>query len=246
MNSDSPWTYLRRRDTEQGLTTLRERFRARPNLSNMMELGVAFLWVQDYSAAEKHFGDAITANSTAGDALYGMLGTARWCLGDRRTAVKSWEAGLDAPFAVGGLGLHLPLLLFVVSILSPGVYLKKEAEKLLLNRIDDPRSKYWPGPLAKFVLGLGDENTLDGLYTGVNDVDTRHRKWLTRFYHGILSLDAGSLDPTGLKMLMSVSSDTSQPEWSDEDSFLSLLWSEEFYIARHEARTGAPASRPTF
>jgi hypothetical protein len=236
MNNDNPWSYLRRGNAEQGLAILRERFRITPNGSNTMELGIGFMWVKEYRGAEQHFGDAVKAYSAAGDAFYGMLGTAKWCLGDRRTAVKRWEAGLDAPFAVGGLGLHLPLLLFVASILSPGVYLKKEAEKLLLSRIDDPRSKYWPGPLAKFVLGLGDENTLDGLCTGVNDVDTRHRKWLTRFYQGILSFDSGSLDPTGLKMLMSVCSDISQPEWSDEDSFLSLLWSEEFYIARHEAR----------
>jgi hypothetical protein len=29
--------------------------------------------------------------------------------------------------------------------------------------------------------------------------------------------------------------DTSGPEWAEERNFLGLLWSEEFFVARHEA-----------
>lgn len=186
MNSQNPWDYLRHRRVEPGILILRERYMREPSGSHIVELGVAYLWVGDYQAAQQHFQYAMETHPTLGDIFYGMAGIAKWCVDDPGAAVRLWHAGLDAPYAVGGLGVHLPLLLFVASILRPGLLPKKQAEQILIEKVDDRRVKNRPGPLAKFVLGLGDEKTLPGLCKGVHERDTQHRKWLTQFYKAVL------------------------------------------------------------
>ncbi len=199
MNNQNPWDHLRQENAEQGLTILRERYTHDPSGSHTMELGVAYLWVEDYEAAEQHFQYAIKTHRTLGDVFYGMAGAAVWCTDNPGAAVRHWHAGLDAPYAVGGVGIRLPLLLFLASILRPNVYPRNDASRVLLKRIQDPRSKYWPGPLAKFVLGLGDEKTLANLCTGTNELDTLHRKWLVRFYQTVLAWGQGNLIPADFK-----------------------------------------------
>lgn len=235
MDSQNPWDHLRQKSAEPGLAILRERYKREPSGSHIVELGVAYLWVGDYQEAEQHFRYAIKTHPTPGDIFYGMAGAAKWCTDEPGAAVRHWHAGLDSPYAVGGVGIHLPLLLFLASILRPGVYPQEDAARVLLKRIEDPRVKYWPGPLAKFVLGLGDEKTLSGLCTGANELDTLHRKWLAQFYKAVLECDRGTLTPTEFKTRMQETADTSRSEWSEEGNFLSLLWSEEFFIARYEA-----------
>lgn len=234
MDSQNPWDYLRQKNIEPGLTILRERCSCEPNGTHTMELGVAYLWVGDYQSAEQHFQYAIETHKTPGDIFYGMAGAAKWCIDDHEAAVGYWCAGLNAPYAVGGVGLHLPLLLFLASILRPGIDPEDDAAKVMLKKIEDPRVRYWPGPLARFVLGLGNEGTLSGLCTGSNELDTLHRKWLVEFYGAAIERAQGKMTGVELKRRMQSMADTSRPQWSPEESFLSLLWGEEFFIARHE------------
>lgn len=235
MSSQNAWALLRQGDLEQGLALMREAYIRDPTTSQIMRLGVGYLWAEDYQAAWKHFQDAIQKYPLSISAFYGMAGAAKWCLDQPDAAVAHWHEGLDARHADGGIGIHLPLLLLVASILRPSIFPRSEAQQILSIRINDPRANYWPGPLAKFVLGLIDERTLSQMCIGKSERETLHQKWLARFYESLLEFDGGRMHVTELKTAMRRAADTSQPEWAEERNFLRLLWSEEFFIARREA-----------
>jgi hypothetical protein len=129
-------------------------------------------------------------------------------------------------------------LLLCASILRPGIYPRRKAEQVLTQKIEDARVKYWPGPLAMFVLNLIDESTLDE--RSIQGQDRKvppSAKWLIAFYKRVIEVERGDLNLEEFKGLMQRMTDTSDPEWSDERTFLYLLWNEEFFIARHEAST---------
>jgi len=199
-----------------------------------MELGVAYLWLEDFHAAERHFLHAIKESRVRGDTFYGMAGAAKWCLDDPVAAVRYWRGGLDAPYAVGGIGISLPLLLWAASILRPGVFPAKEAARLLKAKAKDPRADSWPGPIAKFILGLSDEISLAAACFERNAVQPGQKR-IAEFYKGLLEFSRGAEDATVLREIMRTTADTSQSDWSKEEDFLDLMWSEEFFVARHEA-----------
>jgi len=153
MDKQRPWDHLRQGTPEVGLRIIRERYLLDPNASHIMEMGIAYIWAGHYELAEQNFQQAINTHPTPGNVFYGMPGAAMWCLDDPGAAVRHWHEGLNAPYAVGGVGIHLPLLLFLASTLRPRVYVKEDAEGILRERVKNPRAKSWPGPLAKFVLG---------------------------------------------------------------------------------------------
>jgi len=215
---------------------MREGYAHAPDASHIMQLGVAYLWVKDYHAAWDHFQHAIQMHRHTVDLFYGMAGVAQWCMDEPDAAVKHWQSGLDAEYADGAGGIHLPLLLFIASILRPATFSRNEAEQLLKKRARDPRVKNWPGPLAKFVLTLLSEEALEEMSKEKAGREiSPSRKWLIEFYKNVLELGRGNLKPERFKKQMERIVDTTQPEWLDEGNFLRLLWNEEFFIGRHEA-----------
>jgi len=167
-----------------------------------------------------------------------MAGTAKWCLGDVQEAVRQWNAGLKAQYAdTAGLGLQLPLLLFVASVLRPATFEKTKAEDLLRSKIRDCRARTWPGPIAGWVLAEFQENELRDRCRDANETESRNHYWLTDFYRAIVLHSQGQA--TDFRDAMRRLVDTSRPEWSDENFFLSRMWGEEFFLARHEATRAA-------
>jgi tetratricopeptide (TPR) repeat protein len=229
----SPWDHIRYGNAERGLELLRENYARKASASHIMELGVAYLWVGDYERAGEHFRHAIQTHPRTLASFHGMAGVAGWCRNKPDEAVTYWRAGLNAQFADSAGGLHIPLLLWVASVLVPSILRKKEAEEILKQRVRDAEVDRWPGPLAQFVLGRVDEESLRGLSRGKTEINTQRRRWLSGFYRGLVDVERGNLGALELKELLQQVSDSSQPEWSNEQQFLSLPWSEEFFIARH-------------
>lgn len=217
---------------------MREDYACDPSPSHIMELGIGYLWTGKYEAAWEHFQHAIKTSSLSISSFYGMAGVAKWCMDEPVVATEQWVAGLASGYADGGVGTHIPLLLLCASILRPGIYLRREAEQILAPKIEDARVKYWPGPLAMFVLNLIDESVLEERSVQGKDRKTPpSAKWLIAFYKRVLELERGRLNLQEFKGAMQRMADTSDPEWSDERTFLYLLWNEEFFIARYEACT---------
>jgi len=112
--------------------------------------------------------------------------------------------------------------------------LRSEAEKLLTKKANHHLIQNWPGPLAEFVLGRIDKESLRCKCQGSDDVETNLNHWLADFYLSLLALSNG--DDLTWTELVRKTSDTSRAEWSSHDFFLGCVWNEEFFLARHEAR----------
>jgi hypothetical protein len=236
MANDNAWDLLREGNVEQGIILMRDSYMREPTPSHTMRgVGVGYLWIADYQAAWKHFQHAIETYPDSLSGFYGMAGTAKWCVDEYDVAVRCWDAGLSARFADAAGGVHLPLLLFVGAVLKPAVFSRKKAKEILSAKIKDPRAKNWPGPLAPLVLDLIDENALTEVLVESGKRDLSYRKRLVKFYKGVLDLQRGTLPQSGFKKLMAKTADTSQEDCSDQKDLLHLLWSEEFFIARHES-----------
>lgn len=209
---------------------LRKEYEQEPGASEIMELGVALLWTQRYLEAWQHFREAVEAYPRSISSFYGMAGTAKWCVNDLNAAVEQWHEGLNAKYAdAGGAGVTCAMLLYVASIVAPKVFSKPEAMGLLSKKSKDPRSRHWPGPLAKFVPGQMTENVLRAQSLGQAS-QRESNSWLIDFYLGIEELDHGKVAQYRRSMLKTV--ETTR-ETTDHNFFLTCLWHEEFFLARH-------------
>jgi hypothetical protein len=249
MNKEEPWDYLRQGSFKEGLKIIQQSYRTNPSASHVMELGIAYLWVEDYAAAEEHFQRAIKTHPTPGDAFYGMAGAAEWCRGETSAAISYWRDGLTAPYGgAAGLGVRIPLLLFVAAILKPEFFRREHAEEILRKKSKDPRAARWPGSLARFVLGQDSdvERVLDFRLWPISaldeaerkkreEADRKSREWLVEFYKHLLMLATGNTGLIKFRKSMGQATDTFTPDYSNEHYFMSLMRSEEFFLARYEA-----------
>jgi hypothetical protein len=240
-NGLNPWHLLRHGDAERGLSLVRDAYMRKRSSSNIMELGVAYLWTEDYSSADAHFRKAIQEFPRHASSFYGMAGVSRWCLGEFTAAVVDWRTGLQAHYAdTSGLGIRLPLLLLVASILAPEVIARGVAEEILEDKVTDDRAGHWPGTVAKFVLGRAGPQESLALTSSTQEFDRKHREWVIQFYRHLLEFGRGELTPAQFSRAMRTATDTSRPEFSDQNYFLALMWSEEFFVARQQARSARP------
>jgi hypothetical protein len=237
MKATDPWNSLRKGQVRDGLKVLEQNYDRDPTASHIMELGVAYLWTRQYEKARVIFRRSIDEHPRSMSSFYGMAGTVAWCLGDIADAVKQWRNGLGSAYAdTNGLGVHLPLLLLLASLLKPGSFESTAALRLLREKSLDQRIQEWPGPIALLMLGELDKTELRTHCSGTDQVDSDDRRWLAAFYRGVLSYRAGK--EAALRRAMRRLTDTSDPLWADQEFFLARMWSEEFFLARYEACRG--------
>lgn len=232
-----PWPLLRGEKIEQqeeGLRLARRAYKRNPYGSESMQLGVALLWLGRYTEAWHHFEEIIRGGVRIGDNSYGMAGVSKWCLDRPDEAVLQWRAGLRAKYArASGLNITLPMLLFFAVIQRPDCFGRKSAEEIIRVKTGDPRIHNWPGPIAKLIVDQLSERQLYELCASTNQRETANRIWLSQFY---LTLKRSKeIDLSTFEQMRKLA-DTENPEWQDQDIFLSRIWSEEFFLARHEGR----------
>lgn len=235
----NPWPLLRgeKGQREEGIRLAQQAYSKQPDSPpHIMQMGIALLWLEKYGEAWTHFRSKIESNpSMSGDGDYGMSGVAKWCVGKPEEAVLEWRAGSKAKYArASGLGIRMPLLLFFVSILEPNLFGRKLAEKLLREKTGDTRIKNWPAPIAKFVLDQIGESEFQAVCRARNPQESSNRQWLADFYRSLMKYEPSN--HSAFKEAMHKVSDTSQPEWQEQNIFLTRIWSEEFFLARYEAQ----------
>jgi tetratricopeptide (TPR) repeat protein len=231
--------WMQRGNGQKALALSQERHSREHSPSSHLELGVALLWMDDYASAAQHFAQRIQEEPkmrSEGDYLY--LGTAQWCVGEYAAAAKTWQAGIKAPYAIGGVCTHSPLMLIVASILSPGLFDRAQAEEMLATKVRDPRAAYWPGTLAQYVAGLIEDAALEASWVGnisrYEQGVLPDRKWLTTFYKALLELGRDGANKVDFRQFLQTMVEPSQFEpWSTME-FYELTRHQEFYIARHE------------
>ena len=215
MENSSYW--MQRGDPQKALRLSQERDAREHSPSSHIELGVVLLWMGDYASAAQHFRQRIQEEPkmrSEGDYL--CLGTAQWCVDEYASSVKCWQDGIKAPYAIGGVCTHAPLMLILASILRPGSFDRTQAEKMLTAKAKDPRAQYWPGTLAQYVTGLIDDAVLETSWIGNTSRYERgvlpDRKWLTAFYKALLQLGRGSMNKSDFRRLLQTIVEPSQFE----------------------------------
>jgi hypothetical protein len=234
--ADDFWALLRCGKTPEGLSHMQEVYRTDSGTSEAMELGVAYLWLQEYEKAYQHFQTFNEKYPLHSSVTYAMAGTAKWCMDQPIDAVKCWKIGLNSEFSdTAGLGFKLPLLLYFTSVVRPNILPASEAMLLLSAKSDDSRAKGWGGSLARFVQGKINEDELRKECPGRHDDETILHHWVADFYVAVVA-HANRNEIRYLDLMRRVAS----LSWSDYDSnnraFLSKLWSGEFFLARHELK----------
>lgn len=236
----NPWHLLRYGDRDRAIALIREAYMREPTPSYIMELGIAYLWIRDYRSAAEHFTNAIGRFPQSMSSFYGMAGVAQWCLQEDGTAVDTWQTGLRAEYAdAAGLGVKIPLLLLVASILKPDVFARKKAEVILRKKSNDPRASRWPGALTRLVLGEMSPQELPSpiAHVGNERVARQHKEWLVQFYQCILEFGSGAITSSQLAVSMRTATDTTAPQFSDDNYFVDAIWNEEFFIARQRGES---------
>jgi tetratricopeptide (TPR) repeat protein len=233
---------MRRGEVAEALRQMRESFDeewtpeySMPSCtSEALELGAAYLWLKDYESAREHLDKFNRQYPRHAHNTYDMAGVARWCIGKRDEAVDQWRRGLDVDYADSGYGIKPVLLLFFASIVQPGSYSTTNAKELLAKRLDDPRTERWPGPIAEFILGRIDVQSVREKAIDKNEAETAASNWEINFWQGVLEYSRGNEVGYGEAMRAA-----GRLSWESYDAcqrlFLSKLWSPEFYLARHEA-----------
>lgn len=212
-----------------------------PNPSNFYSLGAAYMWARQYQLALAHFQDQIQAalfSNPPGDLSFGMAGAAAWCLGDSKLAIKQWQKGAKSGYAVGGANTRTSLLLYVAAVLNPEAFSIRAAEELLAEKASHWRVKYWPGPVAEFILGTASEEAVreKAVFEGTNMRSHKNKNpksWQLDFYKLLKTVACRNTEsrvPDGeLEALQNVGG----TEYLDGSNFFYFLRMEEFYLARH-------------
>ena len=241
MNAEDPWNLLRAGEIESGLRQMRFDWKSNPTPSHSMSLGIGYLWTRQYEAAWKHFSAAIDEYPNKMASFYGMAGTTKWCLDQPSEAVRQWTVGLDSQFTDAAGGVQLPLLLLYASIISSKLYSTEDAKILLNSKLGGSRSPKWPGPLAKYVLGQINNEVAIGLCSEAHQGKSKLCHWIVNFYSGALDLSEGRTELFQEKMQSTIEAPLKEP--FDNRFFLSCLWREEFFLARHQLSSDPTDSR---
>jgi lipoprotein NlpI len=226
------WAMLKVGAKDEALRHMTEAYLQKGTPSDIMRLGVAYLWAEDYRSAWEHFLRVNEQYPKHADDFYAMAGAAQWCLGKPCDGVNQWTEGLACQYT-DWARVTLPLLLYFASVVKPSTFSLDHAKRLLTNRAKDDRIQKWPGPIAQFVLDQLDEDGLRRNCEGFNDRDTALRNWKADFYLAVVEHARGNVER--YSQLLQKCTTMSDDEFATKrDTFLGKLWAPEFFLARHE------------
>ena len=203
-----------------------------------MELGVAYFLTHEYQLAFQHYEGFIRKHPHHADIIYGMAGTALWCLDQRLNAIQMWRDGLRCRYSDAAGGISNLLMLYCASIVDPSVEETTKIKQTLAVKIQDPRADTWPGPLARYVLGRIDEDRLQAECADFNVGEAETRKVEVSFYNELRK--SYSHDPNHF---VSEMRRISKMSWNDylisKHVFFGKVWRPTFHLARHFAKHSA-------
>lgn len=204
------------------------------NISVAIQYGVAQMLLGEWHLAWCHFRDVGERISMSTDVIPKFAGTARWCEGERESAVREWKRGLDAEYTDPSGGVTIPLHLFFAGIVCPDLVSNDEICDLLEG---SKRARSWtgyPGLLARVALGeLDARAALQEAESMDPHGKKQHHREVT-FWKGINDLASGRRCSFLKKMAF-----VSDLDWSsfdrDKSDFIDTIWSSEFFLARHHS-----------
>jgi hypothetical protein len=134
--------------------------------------GLALLELKRWPQAARTFEEAPDAAESG--TLLELAGAARWLAGERETAVERWISAMDAGYEGPAARLKPPaLLVYAGTRLGDDRYVLR-GTRLLTKGWKPKVQRIWPGPVAGFLLGLIDEQSL--IEDGYDDPDLEARR----------------------------------------------------------------------
>jgi tetratricopeptide (TPR) repeat protein len=134
--------------------------------------GLALLELRRWPQAARIFEEAPDAAQSG--TLLELAGAARWLAGEREAAVECWISALDAGYEGPASRLKPPaLLVYAGTRLGDERYLLR-GTRLLVKGWKSKVQRIWPGPVAGFLLGHVDEQSL--LEEGYTDPELEARR----------------------------------------------------------------------
>jgi hypothetical protein len=148
------WELLRQARCEEALRVAKDAYeRDETSAREAINLGVCYLWVQNWKAAYEHFRHFTAIRASTVDVAFKFAGVAKWCDGDREAAVAEWKQGIDVDFADMGGGITILLHLYFAAAVEPDLMSMDAVVELLQSRLQAKPHDGWPGYLAKLLLG---------------------------------------------------------------------------------------------
>jgi hypothetical protein len=197
-----------------------------------MELGVAYLWTEDYEAAYRHFSEVCREFPNSISSFYGMAGVAKWCLDEFEIAATLWETGTHCRFTdTGGPSAQLSLLRYTTAILHPHIVSLSRIEQSLAEMIENGSNKPWPFPVIEYLIGRKTYGELLSSAKGKNAVQTAFNNWYAGFFIGIKEYKAGNKGAF-IKSMNETAITTDEDFDVNSRTFLAKLWCEVLYLAR--------------
>jgi lipoprotein NlpI len=206
--------------------------------SNYYSLGAVYMWSGDYPAALAHFDEQIRAAlplNAPGDSTFGMAGAAAWCLGDEKLAIKYWQNGTTAKYAVAGANTRTELLLYVASLLNPATFPAESAQQLLVKKASHWRVKNWPGPIAQYILGTASEQEVrqKAADREGNLAEPNPMSWQFDFYKLLTTAASAGKEMRALESRLQNLVNVKGSQYLAGMRFFYFVRLEEFYLARH-------------
>ena len=164
-----------------------------------------------------------------GDCHLQYVGLILWLKGQEKEAAEQWfslvremDAGKIAFSDMAGGVINGTLLWFAACFNHELSEYKEKAEKYLKKKIKLSRAKYWPGPIAQYLLGnLSDTELRNAACEATGLLQKRHL-CQAYFYIGVKAFHNGDIE--NCRKLM---------EESVKAGKLSLI-EKEYYLAKHE------------
>lgn len=145
--------------------------------------GLALLELKRWPQAARTFEEAPDAAQSG--TLLELAGAARWLAGEREAAVERWISALDAGYDGPAGRLKPPaLLVYAGTRLGDDRYVLR-GKRLLTKGWKPKVSRIWPGPVAGFLLGQVDEESL--LQDGYDDPDLEARRLASAHFWAALT-----------------------------------------------------------
>jgi tetratricopeptide (TPR) repeat protein len=223
-----PWNLVLAGEFARALLELTKAVTEAPDsLLHRMNRGVCLLALHRLENALEDFESAARTHpeNAAG---FVKAGVVLWWLRERQQAVSRWREALNASYT-DAAGIEVPALLLFTATREEDESLEVDATRRLKKQARGSRIRCWPGPIAQFLLGEMDEESLLNL---TSRTPILHERELAQahFWIGVQRERQG--DSRGYRESLAAVVEKGTP------SHRSVILEHEFWLARAELELG--------
>jgi len=219
----SVWDLIKAQKFAEACTEADAEFTRNGDIFSLRNKVFALLQLKRFDEAASVAQRIIDMTEGSTDADFIFLGVARWLNHDSSGAINAWQAGTHSKYADAAGGVEIPMLLLFAASKVDDAALRKQALETLQKSVSAESIVNWPGPIAKYLVGLSSEREL---MHAIDSQSTLHekQKCQAEFYLGVKCFN--NRDQTGFRNNMKLCAD---------HDIVSVV-KPEFHLARGECK----------